>query len=107
MGEVEGTLREIRGVLHASVFTYSTEAQLQDALERALRASGMRVHREVWIGDRDRVDLLYRGGGIEVKIASSSPAVMRQITRYCASPQIKGLLLVTGRARHLKLPPTV
>jgi hypothetical protein len=107
LGGIEGPLREILAVLSPCRFTYGDEKQLQAALADVLAASGISARREVRIGPRDRIDLLYEGVGIEVKIASSTPVVMRQVRRYCESPEIQALILVSDRARHLKMPPTV
>ncbi len=47
------------------------------------------------------------GIGIEVKVAGSPPEVGRQLRRYAAFPQIEALLLVTTRARHLRMPTEI
>jgi hypothetical protein len=40
---------------------------------------------------------------IEVKVAGRPAAVLRQITRYAACPEVDALVLVTSRATHRTL----
>lgn len=86
-------------------YTYRDEADLQLALSDALSGCGIDHQLEARIGDRDRIDLLTTAGvGIEVKVAGSSSAVTRQLTRYAHHSTISALVLVTTRASHLQMP---
>lgn len=106
LGGAGMTLDEIVAVIGAHRFNYSDEDQLQEALAGALRSRGFTVEREAILNARDRIDLLVARVGIEVKVASDVRRVRAQITRYCASDLLDGLVLVTNRARHAQLAGT-
>lgn len=97
--------------------TYRTEDDLQAAISAAIV---WKHQREVRLSDGiSRVDLFIPTGGIvaipnlgsfvcgvgvEVKIASSLPAVIRQLDRYAACPEIDDLILITTRSKHHRTP---
>jgi hypothetical protein len=90
-----------------SRYRYASEDDLQEGLAAAL-VPAYTVEREVRISDHSRVDLLVDGDlVIEVKVAGTADALLRQVTRYAASPRVAGLVAVTTRVRHLALPDTV
>lgn len=88
-------------------YSYAHEDSLQAGLVEALGAEGLSATREVWLGQRDRLDIIVGRVGIEVKVAGSVDSVLRQLQRYAASDQLDALLLFTTRATHLGLPTTV
>lgn len=88
-------------------FAYSNEAVLQEGLAQALEQAGLEVLREVRLDARSRVDLLVGGVAVEVKVAGSTAALLRQIRRYAAHDRVEGVLVVSGRVRHLRLPTAV
>jgi hypothetical protein len=99
------TAEAIAVVIRAHRFHHATESELQEGIAAALVVAGYRVEREVRLSARDRIDLLVdRMIGVEVKIAGEPRAVARQLARYAASDQIRGLVLVTNRVRHRPLP---
>ncbi|MFP7833110.1 hypothetical protein [Marisediminicola sp. LYQ134] len=89
--------------------TYTTEDDLQAAVNTAVVAS-YRVAREVRLSDgKSRIDLMVTGillpnVGIEVKIDGSLSSVIRQLDRYAACDEIGELILVTTRAKHHHVP---
>lgn len=91
----------------AARYGYVNEDELQAGLAQALVAAGHDVTREVRLSGRDRVDLLVDRTAVEVKIAGTPERVLAQLARYAECEWIDDLVLVTTRARHRNLPPTV
>ena len=85
-------------------FNFDTEAELQDAIEKVLKESGLYYAREVRLGEKDRIDFLLGPVGIEVKTDSPTNAVLRQLHRYAQYVLIAELVLITNRAKHLSIP---
>lgn len=97
-------LSELCALLGRCSFRVTCEADLQRAIAGVLERAGLEVVREVELGDAGRVDLLLPGGaggavGIEVKIAGSAEAVLRQVARYAASGRVGGLLVASSRVQ--------
>lgn len=88
-------------------YHYADEYRLQEGLTLAITAAGLPVRREVRLTPTDRIDLLTVRVGVEVKVAGTPDAVLRQLQRYATSPQVDALVLVTTRARHQSLPRVV
>lgn len=88
-------------------YTYRHEADLQEGVAEALGAAGLPARREVALPGQDRLDLLVGGVAVEVKVAGSPTTVLAQLLRYAAHHQVQELVLVTTRASHRTLPPTV
>lgn len=111
------TLDQVHDHLAAYRFHYTTEYELQEAIELTLEASGWHFRREFYFTKRDRIDFfvgvgkpvnvmgvsIWSGLGIEVKVKGAAAEVQRQLARYAQNSFVLGLLLVTTRARHL--PP--
>lgn len=85
------------------------ERQLCDAIEAALSALGYRFEREFRLNGRDRPDFVVGMPvvAVEVKIKGSLAEVTRQIHRYAQHPDVTGILVVTTRADHRRLPDTL
>jgi hypothetical protein len=98
---------EIAAFIERHRFSYANEDDLQAGLAAAL-APSFDVEREVRLTSRSRIDLLVDDHyGIEVKVAGTADALVRQVSRYSLAPQIRGLIVVTSRIRHLDVPPAV
>lgn len=80
-------------------FRFGSEKDLQDDIEIALADAAVSFRREVPLAG-DRIDFLCEGVGIECKIAGGPTAVLEQLLRYAACPEIKSLILVTSRHTH-------
>lgn len=93
-------------VLRRWQFTRGTEADLQAGIADALAQSGIEARREVALGNAGRIDLLSGRVGIEVKVAGGPGAVRRQLARYCTSPDVDAVVLVTSRHTHRGLVPS-
>jgi len=87
---------------------FNNEDDLQLGVADALADVDITATREVRLSDGvSRIDLLAGTVGVEVKIASSGPTVLRQLARYAECPEIDALVLVTTRAAHSYMPLTL
>lgn len=96
-------VQAVADLIRSHRFRYATEQMLQEGIAAALADSGLRVHREVRLNERDRIDLLTGRVGVEVKVNGAVPHVRRQLERYLESEHLGGLVLVTARVRHVGL----
>lgn len=87
-------------------YQYASEVDLHHRLEQVMRDAGYDPAPEARIVG-GRVDFLVDGTGIEVKVSGTPDALLRQITRYAADPQVRDLLVVTTIHRHTHLPRKV
>lgn len=115
--------RRLRDHIASRRFTYSTETDLQLAIDALLRHEQTLGHpviaydREHRLDPHNRIDFIVtmRAGtdqphthvGIEIKIGGALAAVQRQLTRYASFPSIDELLLVTNRATHHGIPTEI
>jgi hypothetical protein len=90
----------LASIIHKAVFRFSSEKDLQDGIGELLHKRGIDFKREVSLSPRDRIDFLAGKIGIEVKVASSSNEVQRQLWRYAEDKRIDSLILVTTRMSH-------
>ena len=101
-------LREWAELFENRLPTSSDEVALQDLIESVIDATGVPYEREVRLSAADRIDFLVAPGvGMEVKVAGSLPALLRQLQRYAQHDRVGGLLVVTNRSRLLDLPATL
>lgn len=84
-----------------------TEAELQTAIGEILKDHAIQYKREWRLNEKDRIDFLIGGLGIEVKITGSRSDLIRQLHRYAQSEQIDSLVLVTTLLRHRDLPTEI
>lgn len=97
--------RQIAEAITAYRYTVVDEGELQEALERALIASGLQVDREVYLDSRNRIDFMVDGVGIEVKVAGKAASLVRQLHRYAKFESVKELVVVTTRSMHAHAIP--
>lgn len=90
--------RRIAVICERSLINVSTEAAAHNDIAKALAAQGLDVRREVRLSDRDRIDVMVGGVGVEVKIKGSRRDIYRQLQRYAASDQVSALVLATAAA---------
>lgn len=95
-----GNMEEIHRAIENHRYRYANEAELQDAIARVLDDACFQFRREVRLSDRDRIDFLVDGIGIEVKIKGSGSALVRQVYRYLQHEELQALIVVTTRVRH-------
>lgn len=91
--------------LSRRAYNVMNEAELQEAVNRALRADWPDVDREHMLGPKDRPDFLVGGSTVvECKVDGSSNDVVRQLHRYSGYDCVTGIVLVTTRRKH-RVPP--
>lgn len=84
------------------------ERDLQEQLSQAATRAGIEHRREARVGGKlDRPDFLIDGVAVEVKVGGSYNALLRQIFRYAAHPDVIGILVVTTRRTHDRLPDLI
>lgn len=102
------SLDQVLELLRGYRYDASTEAAFQQAVELRLSIAGMAYEREARLSARDRIDFLVDGGiGVELKVNGATNDVMRQLLRYAESDKISALVLVTTRALHQAMPPSM
>lgn len=74
------------------------EKDVQQAISDALGRAGIVHSREVRLSPTDIIDFVVDGLGIEVKIKGARRAILRQLERYAAHPDISALALVSSVA---------
>lgn len=101
-------LDTILEVLRSARFRWTNEEDVQIGIAELLNGVGVEFKREARLGVRDRIDFLAAEGvGIEVKVAGTVSDLGMQALRYVAHERVKALVVVTTRARHTFLPPTL
>lgn len=94
-----------------SQFTFATSSEdiLHGAVQEFFRSHEIQAQPEHALSARDRIDFYVTEGkiGVECKIDGSANEVTRQLLRYAESANIDGLILVTSRNKHRKIPPTL
>lgn len=98
-------LEVVLDTLRSTRFTWTTEDDLQVALDAALRARGLDVERERRIDAHNRIDLAVGRVGIEVKVTGPWANVLRQVMRYGRSAAFDHVVLVTCRPAHARHMP--
>lgn len=95
-------------IVNSHQFRYDNEKQLQDILADEFARGGLECGREVEVGPGSVVDFLTsKGLAIEVKVDVVSAAVLRQVHRYCESPRVVELAIVTRRRPTFEFPDTL
>lgn len=94
------TADDVVGLLSTRRFRFTCETDLQNAIAETL-PTAKREHR---LSERDRADFLVDGVAVEVKVDGSLGAVTRQLFRYARHETVKAIVLVTSRAKHLRMP---
>lgn len=83
------------------------EYALQAAAAELLTRTGASVKREVLLSAQDRPDLMCASVVLECKVAGPTAAVLKQVRRYATHSEVDSVVLLTRRAEHLRLPPSV
>lgn len=92
------------------------EYELQDAIARVLDPDTLREHvLDAAAGPSGRIDFLCRTRtlprriqiGVEVKVASATAVVLRQLGDYLWHESIDGIVLVTTKVTHRAMPPFI
>ena len=87
-----------------------SERALCDAIDRVLFGLGYTFEREFHLDARDRPDFvvgLVPVVAIEVKVKGSLAELTRQIHRYAQHPDVSGILVISTRSDHQRLPDSL
>lgn len=88
----------IARVIEGTRVNITNERLAHDAIAAALARDGLDVRREVVLTDKERIDIMVEGVGIEVKVQHSKREIFAQLTRYAKLEAVTALVLATGRA---------
>ncbi len=99
-----GTALELRALFIGYRFKQDTEAMLHEAIAQCMVLSKIKFRHEVRMNKKDRPDFLVGDVAIEVKIDGSLSDLTRQASRYAQLDEIKEVLIITTRARHVEMP---
>ena len=97
-------IQDLATLLRSYTYQFTSELELQDAVEQVLTQHEIGYTREGYLDGLDRIDFLVGDIGIEIKIDGSLSAVTRQIHRYLQCDQLNGLILLSGRYNHTRVP---
>jgi hypothetical protein len=83
----------------------TTEALMQDALERSFSKSQFKVEREKKLSDKDRVDFflnLTSGGvAVECKVKGAPHSILLQLARYARHEAVSAVILITSKSMRM------
>ena len=89
-------------------YSWTNERELQEQIERQLRRCRISHQREARKTPGERPDFLAGTTAIEVKIAGTRSALLRQLQRYALLDEVTEILLVTDKMRlSANLPETL
>ena len=91
-------------------YPLGSESGFQNGLESVLRKHEIPYFREWDLGNNfGRIDfyLPQFRTGIELKVKGSPSEVARQLHRYCQSPDVAAVVLLTGRHRLARMPASI
>jgi hypothetical protein len=94
------TLESIENLLSSYQFNFTSEEELQLAVEAVLTENKILFAREYQLSSKDRIDFLIGNIGLEVKVGFSYSDVIRQLHRYAQADEIEALILLTSRLQH-------
>jgi hypothetical protein len=110
LSAVEKTER-VAGCLGGYAFCFASEEDLSRGVELVMIETGCVFAKELILAKDARIDFLtegkFAGVGVELKVAGSATAVIRQLARYAEFDAVCGLVLVTTRSSHRSIPPSL
>lgn len=83
---------------------FGTEAQLQQACAELFAAERFDAAAQQQLGPGERPDFMIGGLAVELKVKGTADALTRQLRRYAAHDEVRGIVVVTSRARHRGIP---
>lgn len=105
MATTESIIETLLNILHSKAYDYIDEKRCQDQMEQHFSELGIGFIREYRLDEHSRIDFFFptSGIGLEVKAGKSwsRVKVYRQVERYTKYPDIRGVILATGRAQTL------
>ena len=106
----EKQLYELVRTLSQYRYPIGSESEFQAGLELVLQTHGIRYIRECNLGrEFGRVDFYLPEfcTGVELKVKGGPSEVVRQLHRYCQSPEIRAVVLLTSRQRLARMPASI
>ncbi len=99
-------LRDLCARIRRYRFATTTESDLHEAIAMVFTREQIRAEREWSLSEHDRPDFWLPAEGlvVECKVDGSMLALARQVLRYCEHDEVRGVIVVTTRAKHLALP---
>lgn len=83
----------------------TTEALMQEAIERSFSFTDFKVEREKKLSDKDRVDFflsLPTGGvAVECKVKGAPHSILLQLARYARHEAVSAVILVTSKTMRM------
>lgn len=104
---METTIEQVLAAVVHYRFRYADERELQDGLEQAFELAGLGLVREARLSAQERPDFLVGRIAVEVKVKGDMRSLAAQVARYCRLSMVDGVVVVTSRVRHLRLPATI
>lgn len=83
----------------------TSEAMVQERIEKALDKEGVEHRREVELAPGDRIDFMVGTVGVEVKTKGTRSQIIRQLGRYVRSDEVKEIVLAATSRRLLAGTP--
>jgi hypothetical protein len=108
--EPEQHLRALVRVLSEYRYPIGSESDFQAGVESVLQQHEIPFVREWDLGrEFGRIDFYLPQfcTGIELKVKGSPSDVARQLYRYCQSPDVAAVVLLTGRHRLARMPASM
>ena len=105
--DIIASMTEIAHALEGFGARVAHENELRDAVRALFDKAGVSYEAEVGLDKQSRIDFVVGQVGVELKVAESLAAVIRQLDRYAAHPRIGGLVLVTTRRRLQAVPASL
>ncbi|WP_196161005.1 hypothetical protein [Reinekea sp. G2M2-21] len=106
--KTQHSLQLLSQLLLQRAFDYQDEALCQQQICEFLTTQGVTFEAEFRLDSSNRIDFYFPISkiGLEIKASKkwSKARVYRQVERYCGFPEIRGLILATGRAQGLPSP---
>ena len=89
---------ELGSLIAAQKYRYSSEKDLQNALESLFTQNNISYEREFRLSKKDIVDFLVQVDigsiGLEIKIDGTRNALLRQINRYLSHEQVLAIFVI-------------
>lgn len=102
---MSATVEQVIEAIQSFRYIYDRETDLQAAIAKVFDERKIPFVREFRLGDDLKIDFMVPEGiGIEIKIKGSPSDVARQLLGYANRPEVKCLILVTGKSSLGRLP---
>lgn len=107
--KAETWLKELDSLLKQYNFNYTCEADLQVGIKEVFETLESPFQSECILSKEDRIDFYWPETmiGVEVKIKHSLSALTRQVHRYVQHESIRGILIVSAKARLNQIPQMI